>query len=75
MHGEAWGSTSVFNLEPFDGIKCSFPRSGGMEILGWLWQRRSHAAAIGMWGLGGLVKRASTPLCTHQAALGPCCKG
>uniref|UniRef100_A0A8B9SFS1 Paired related homeobox 1 n=8 Tax=Aves TaxID=8782 RepID=A0A8B9SFS1_ANAPL len=50
MHGEARGSTSVFNLEPFDGIKCSFPRSGGMEILGWLWQLGAQAPAMGMWG-------------------------
>lgn len=51
MHGEARGSTSVFNLEPFDGIKCSFPRSGGMEILGWLWQLGAPAAAAGSSGL------------------------
>lgn len=47
MHREARGSTSVFNLEPFDGIKCSFPRSGGMEILGWLWQLGAPAPATG----------------------------
>lgn len=69
MHGEARGSTSVFNLEPFDGIKCSFPRSGGMEILGWLWQLGAQAPATGTQR--PFLACRTQPLAASPAALRP----